>query len=104
MTPEPDERAQIRAAIDRILAGTPITMASARTLLMTEDAMIYDNPHALGLCHHKGDRALCQGDVLRDPPHLDQCLLPCATLFRSDQQAAQLRNRALALESQADKH
>ena len=36
-------------------AGTPITLASARKLLKNEDAMIYDNPHALVLCHYKRD-------------------------------------------------
>jgi hypothetical protein len=84
MTPEPDERAQIRAAMDRVLAGTPITMASARKLLKKEDAMIYDNPHALGLCHYKGDRALCQGDGVRDTPSLDRCVPGCDDIARTD--------------------
>src|SRR5262249_49000718 len=33
MTPEPDERAQIRAAIDRILAGTPERSNNALTIV-----------------------------------------------------------------------
>jgi hypothetical protein len=27
--------------------------------LLLEDAMIYDNPHALVICHYKRDKALC---------------------------------------------
>jgi DNA invertase Pin-like site-specific DNA recombinase len=84
MTPKPDERAQIRAAIDRILAGAPITLASARKLLKNEDAMIYDNPHALGLCHYKRDRALCQGDGVKGTPSLDRCVPGCGNIARTD--------------------
>jgi hypothetical protein len=84
MTPEPDERAQIRAAIDRMLAVTPITMASARKLLKKEDTMIYDNPHALGLCHYRRDRALCQGDGVCDTPSLDRCVAACDNIARTN--------------------
>jgi hypothetical protein len=84
MTPAPDERAQIRAAMDRILAGTPITMASARKLPKKEDAMIYDNPQAPGLCHYKGDPALCQGSGVRDTPRLDRCVPGCGDIARTD--------------------
>jgi hypothetical protein len=49
-----------------------------------EDAMIYDSPHALGLCHYKGDRALCQGDGVRDTPSLDWCVPGCGDIARTD--------------------
>jgi hypothetical protein len=82
-------------------AGTPITLASARKLLKNEDAIIYDNPHALVLCHYKRDRALCHKDGARDTPSLDPCVPGCVNIARTDQQATQLRERALALEGQA---
>ncbi len=82
-------------------AGSPITLASARKLLKNEDAMIYDNPHALVLCHYKRDRALCHRDGVKDTPSLDHCVPGCGNIARTDQQATQLRERALALESQA---
>ena len=98
----PAARRAIRAAATAPrFAGTPITLASARKLLKNEDAMIYDNPHALVLCHYKRDRALCHRDGARDTPSLDHCVPGCGNIARTDQQAAQLRERALALESQA---
>ena len=63
--------------------------------------MIYDNPHALVLCHYKRDRALCHRDGARDTPSLDHCVPGCGDIARTGQQATQLRERALALESQA---
>ena len=84
MTPEPGERAQIRAAMDRMLAGIASTLASERRLLKNEDAMIYDNPNALVLCHYKGDAALCQGDGVRDTPSLDLCVPGCGNIARTD--------------------
>ncbi len=82
-------------------AGTPITLASARKLLKNEDAMIYDNPHALVICHYKRDKALCHRDSARDTPSLDHCVPGCGNIARTDAQAAQLRERAAALETQA---
>jgi integrase len=82
-------------------AGTSISLASARKLLKNEDAMIYDNPHALLLCHYKPERALCHRDGVRDTPTLDRCVPGCGNIARTDQQADQLRVRALALEAQA---
>ncbi len=82
-------------------AGTPITLGSARKLLKNEDALIYDNPHALVLCHYKRDRALCHRDGARDTPSLDHCVPGCGNIARTDQQAAQLRDRATTLETQA---
>jgi hypothetical protein len=61
-------RAIRAAAAAPRFAGTPITLASARKLLKNEDAMIYDNPHALVLCHYKRDKALCHRDGVRDTP------------------------------------
>jgi hypothetical protein len=94
-------RAIRAAATAPRFAGTPITLASARKLLKNEDAMIYDNPHALVLCHYKRDRALCHRDGARDTPSLDHCIPGCGNIALTDQQATQLRERALALESQA---
>ncbi len=63
--------------------------------------MIYDNPHALVLCHYKRDKALCHRDGVKDTPGLDRCVPGCGYIARTDQQAIQLRERALVLESQA---
>src|SRR5450756_415874 len=91
----PAARRAIRAAATAPrFAGTLITLASARKLLKNEDAMIYDNPHALVLCHHKRDKALCHRDEVRDTPSLDRCVPGCGNIARTDQQAAQLRERA----------
>ena len=87
-------RAIRAAATAPRFVGTPITLASARKLLKNEDAMIYDNPHALVLCHYKRDKALCHRDGVRDPPSLDRCVPGCGNIARTDQQAAQLRERA----------
>ena len=98
----PAARRAIRAAATAPrFAGTPITLASARKLLKNEDAMIYDNPHALVLCHYKRERALCHRDNAKDTPSLDRCVPGCGNIARTDQQAAQLRDRADHLESQA---
>jgi hypothetical protein len=98
----PAARRAIRAAATAPrFAGTPITLASARKLLKNEDAMIYDNPHALVLCHYKRERALCHRDNAKDTPSLDRCVPGCGNAARTDQQAAQLRDRADHLESQA---
>src|SRR6266571_8152320 len=96
-----DRRVITAAATAPRFAGTPITLASARKLLKNEDAMIYDNPHALLLCHYKRDKALCHRDGVKDTPSLDRCVPGCGNIARTDQQAAQLRERALVLESQA---
>ncbi len=98
----PAARRAIRAAATAPrFAGTPVTLASARKLLKNEDAMIYDNPHALVLCHYKRERALCHRDNAKDTPSLDRCVPGCGNIARTDQQAAQLRDRADHLENQA---
>lgn len=56
--------------------------------------MIYDNPHALVLCHYKRDGALCHRDGARDTPSLDRCVPGCGNIAQTDQQSAQLRERA----------
>ena len=63
--------------------------------------MIYDNPHALVLCHYKRDKALCHRDGVRDTPSLDRCVPGCGNIARTDAQAVKLRERAAALETQA---
>ena len=50
------KRAIKAAAAAPRFAGTIITATSARRLLANEDAMLYDNPQSLLLCHYK-DRA-----------------------------------------------
>lgn len=82
-------------------ADTPITLASARKLLKNEDAMIYDNQHALVLCHYKRERALCHRHGARDSPNLDRCVPGCGNITRTDGQATQLRECAAHLENQA---
>ena len=94
-------RAIQAAATAPRFVGTPITLASARKLLKNEDAMIYDNPQALVLCHYKRDRALCNRDGIKDTPSLDRCVPGCGNIARTDQQAAQLRARALTFENRA---
>ena len=94
-------RAMRAAATAPRFVGTPITLVSARKLLENEDAMIYDNPHALLLCHYKRDKALCHRDEVRDTPSLDRCVPGCGNIARTDQQAAQLRERAAVLERRA---
>jgi hypothetical protein len=89
------------AALAPRFAGTPITLTSARKLLKNEDAMIFDNPHALVLCHYKADRALCHRDGVKDTPSLDRCVPGCGNIARTDQHATRLRERALAFERQA---
>ena len=98
----PAARRAIRAAAAAPrFAGTRLTLASARKLLKNEDAMIYDNPHALVLCHYKRDKALCHRDGIKDFPSLDRCVPGCGNIVRTDAQAAQLRERADALDAQA---
>lgn len=98
----PAARRVIRAAaMAPRFAGTPITLTSARKLLKNEDAVIFDNPHALVLCHYKADRALCHRDGVKDTPSLDRCVPGCGNIARTDQQATSLRERALAFERQA---
>jgi hypothetical protein len=98
----PAARRVIRAAATApLFAGAPITLDSARKLLKNQDAMVYDNPHALLLCHYKRDRALCHRDGARDTPSLDHCVPGCGNIARTGQQAGQLRERAAALEAQA---
>jgi integrase len=94
-------RAIMAAAAASRFAGVPVTLAAARKLLKNEDAMIYDNPHALVICHYKRDKALCHGDGVKDTPSLDHCVPGCGNIARTDAQAAQLRERADALETQA---
>jgi hypothetical protein len=94
-------RAILAAAAASRFAGVPVTLAAARKLLKNEDAMIYDNPHALVICHYKRDKALCHRNGVKDTPSLDHCVPGCGNIARTDAQAAQLRERAAALETQA---
>jgi hypothetical protein len=97
----PAARRAIKTAAAARFDDTPITLASARRLLANEDAMIYDNPQALVLCHYKRDKALCHCDGAKDAPSLDRCVPGCGNIARTDQQAAQLRDRANAMEARA---
>ena len=98
----PAARRAIQAeAIAPRFAGTVITATTARRLLANEDAMLYDNPNALLLCHYKRERALCHRDGIKDTPSLDHCVPDCGNIVRTDQQAAQLRRRAELLDMRA---
>ncbi|MEU3314465.1 integrase [Streptomyces sp. NPDC006662] len=98
----PAARRAIKAAAQapRFL-GTTITATTARRLLANEDAVIFDNPQALLLCHYKRDQALCHRDGIKDTPSLDHCVPSCGNIVRTDQHAADLRHRAEVLDRQA---
>ncbi|MFI7676369.1 integrase [Actinophytocola sp. NPDC049390] len=98
-------RAITAAATAPRFAGTAITTRTAQRLLANEDAMIYDNPHAFLLCHYKREQALCHRDgikdTVKDTPSLDHCVPGCGNIVRTDQHAAQLRDRADLLDTRA---
>jgi hypothetical protein len=94
-------RAINAAATAPRFAGTVITATTARRLLANEDAMIYDNPHALLLCHYKRANALCHRDDVKDTPSLDHCVPGCGNIVRTDQHAVLLRERADVLDKRA---
>ncbi|WP_210435288.1 hypothetical protein [Saccharopolyspora sp. ASAGF58] len=94
-------RAIKAAATAPRFAGTVITATTARRLIANEDAMIYDNPHALLLCHYKRSTALCHRDGVKDTPSLDHCVPGCGNIVRTDQHAIQLRERATAMDTRA---
>lgn len=56
--------------------------------------MLFDNPHALLLCHYKRDRALCHRDSAKDTPSLDHCVAECGNIIRTDHHAILLRKKA----------
>jgi hypothetical protein len=98
----PAARRAIKAAATAPrFAGTVITATTARRLIANEDAMIYDNPQALLLCHYKRATALCHRDGARDTPSLDHCVPGCGNTIRTDQHALQLRERAISLDTRA---
>ncbi|MGW0962212.1 integrase [Streptomyces gelaticus] len=82
-------------------AGTVITATTARRLLANEDAMIYENPEALLLCHYRREQALCHRDGVRDTPSLNHCVPGCGNIVRTDQHAAHLRERAEVIDKRA---
>ncbi|MFF4948952.1 integrase [Streptomyces chattanoogensis] len=82
--------------------GTIITATTARRLLANEDALLYDNPHALLLCHYRREQALCHRGIERETPSLDHCVTGCGNIVRTDQHAAQLRGRADILARRAE--
>ncbi|WP_432140048.1 integrase [Streptomyces sp. bgisy154] len=99
----PAARRAIKAAAQAPrFAGTVITATTARRLLANEDAVIFDNPQALLLCHYKRDQALCHRDGIKDTPSLDHCVPGCGNIVRTDQHATALRHRAEVLDRQAD--
>ncbi|WP_435217160.1 hypothetical protein [Streptomyces sp. bgisy034] len=98
----PAARRAIKAAAQAPrFAGTVITATTARRLLTNEDALLHDNPHALLLWHYRRDQALCHRGIERDTPSLDHCVAGCGNVVRTDQHAAQLRDRADALDKRA---
>ncbi len=82
--------------------GVTITVRTARQLLTNPDAVLYDNPQALLLCHYKRERALCHRDGAKDTPSLDRCIPLCGNVVRTDHHAAKLRQRAELLDRRAD--
>ncbi|MGN9796332.1 hypothetical protein ACTMTU_35345 [Streptomyces sp. OZ13] len=85
----PAARRAIKAATHAPrFAGTTITATTARRLLANEDAMIYDNPQALLLCHYKRDQVLCHRDGVKDTPSLDQCVPACGNIVRTEVNSA----------------
>ncbi|MFE2729050.1 hypothetical protein [Kitasatospora sp. NPDC059327] len=84
------------------LEGALLTPAAARRLLALPQTVLYDNPHALVLCHYKPAQALCHRDQPAQAPRLDHCRPACANIARTDHHAAELRRRAELLDRQAD--
>lgn len=80
---------------------TAINATTARRLLANDDAMLYDNPQALLLCHYKREHALCHRTTVRHTPRLDHCVPRCGNIVRTDHHATALRDRADTLEKQA---
>ncbi|MEU6191989.1 hypothetical protein [Nocardia sp. NPDC047038] len=78
-------RAINAAAAAPRFVGAIITAITARRLLANEDAMLYDNPNALLLCHYKRERALCHCDGIKDTPTLDHCVPGCGNIVKTDQ-------------------
>ncbi|MER5659383.1 hypothetical protein [Streptomyces mirabilis] len=81
--------------------GTVINATTARRLLANDDALLYDNPQALLLCHYKRKHALCHRTGVRDSPRLDHCVPGCGNIVRTDHHATRLRDRADELDKQA---
>ncbi|MFD7002291.1 hypothetical protein ACFWA5_40105 [Streptomyces mirabilis] len=86
--------------------GTVINATAARRLRANDDALLYDNPQALLLCHYKRKHALCHRIGVRDSPRsITAC--PAAatssepTTVRTDHHATRLRDRADELDKQA---
>jgi hypothetical protein len=70
------------AAAASRFAGVPVTLAAARKLLKNGDAMIYDNPRALVICHYKRDKALCHRDTAPGTLPADRCVPGCGNIVR----------------------
>ena len=60
--------------------GAVINATTARRLLANDDAMLYDNPQALLLCHYKREQALCHRTGMRETPRLDHCVPRCGNI------------------------
>ncbi|MGP3941875.1 hypothetical protein [Streptomyces sp. 6N106] len=100
----PAARRAIKAAAHAPrFAGTIITAITARRLLANEDALVYDNPHALLLCHYRREQALCHRGIDRETPSLDHCVTGCGNIVRTDQHATKLRDRADILSERAQR-
>lgn len=83
-------------------AGTTMTATAARRLLANPDAVLYDNPNALLLCHYRRAQALCQREGSKDTaPSLDRCDSACGNVVRTDRHATQLRERADLIDTRA---
>jgi hypothetical protein len=89
------------AATTPKFAGTAITARTAQRLLANQEAILYDNPHAMLLCHYKRATALCHRDGVAETPQLDHCVPGCGNIVRTDGHATQLRDQAALLERRA---
>lgn len=91
----PAARFAIKTAVSiPVFTGKAITATTARRLLANQNAMVYDNPQALLLCHYKREQALCHREGVKDTPSLHRCVPGCANMIRTDHHARQLRGRA----------
>ncbi|GLW59610.1 hypothetical protein [Kitasatospora phosalacinea] len=80
--------------VEDLTDGILTAHAAARRHLARDGSVRYDNPNALLLCLYRRDRALCAKDGRRDAPSLDRCVPGRGNIVRTDQHAAQLRERA----------
>ncbi|MFJ8466008.1 hypothetical protein [Streptomyces swartbergensis] len=60
-----------------------MVLVAAIFRLHQDDAMLYNSPRALLLCHYKREQALCHRTGMRDTPRLDHCVPRCGNIVRT---------------------